>query len=113
MSTVVFPTEAEFISWHDGKCAEHGIPYPGQNAETGEVDTSAQWMTAYAAPLMVDGQLTVTLPDEEVAADPVLSTLQTIEIIYPVPPRGTHDADGNPASVIEVVPPENYQKAVT
>lgn len=113
MSTVVFPSEAEFVTWHDGKCTELGIPYPPQNAETGEVDASAQWMTAYVAPMLVDGQITVTLPDEEVAADPILSTLQVIEVRLPVPPRGDTDADGNPASVIEMVPPERYQKAVT
>lgn len=112
MSTVVFPTEEDFISWHDGKCTELRIPYPATNVETGELDTSAQWMTSYITPVIVDGNLTVTLPDEEVANDPVLSTLQVIEIKYPVPPRGTTDADGNPASDITPVPPDRYAKPI-
>lgn len=112
MSTVVFPTEDDFIAWHSDKCVELRIPYPATNSETGEIDTSAQWMTSYVVPILIDGQFTVTLSDEEVANDPVLSTLQVIEVRLPVPPRGTTDADGNPPSVIEPIPPERYAKAI-
>jgi hypothetical protein len=38
---------ADFDSWHDAACAALGIPHPGFNAATGEVDEDAQWTTAY------------------------------------------------------------------
>lgn len=38
---------AAFDAWHDAAKAALGIPHPGVNAATGEVDESAQWTTEY------------------------------------------------------------------
>lgn len=43
-----------FNAWHNHVCSILGIPYPGRNAVTGEVDESAQWTTAYAEPVIVN-----------------------------------------------------------
>ena len=40
-------TLAAFTAWHDAVCVALGIPYPGQNAASGQIDESAQWTTAY------------------------------------------------------------------
>jgi hypothetical protein len=42
-----WPTEDDFDAWHTSAKAALGIPYPGVNQATGEVDESAQWTTAY------------------------------------------------------------------
>ena len=42
-------TLTAFTAWHDTVCAGLGIPHPGRNAATGEVDEAAQWTTAYTS----------------------------------------------------------------
>ena len=42
-----------FNSWHDAAKTGLGIPYPGRNAATGEIDENAQWTTAYTEPIVV------------------------------------------------------------
>ena len=42
-----------FNAWHADACTALGIPYPGHNAATGEVDENAQWTTAYTEPVVV------------------------------------------------------------
>lgn len=42
-----------FESWHDLAKQALGIPYPGRNAATGEIDEQAQWTTAYTEPTVV------------------------------------------------------------
>lgn len=42
-----WPDLEAFIAWHDAACNALGIPHPGRNAATGEVDVDAQWTTAY------------------------------------------------------------------
>jgi hypothetical protein len=42
-----------FNAWHDAAKVALGIPYPGHNAATGEIDESAQWTTAYTDPIVV------------------------------------------------------------
>lgn len=44
---------ALFEAWHDSAKQELGIPYPGRNAATGEIDEDAQWTTAYTEPIVV------------------------------------------------------------
>jgi hypothetical protein len=111
MSTVQFADMAAYTTWHDGKCAELGIPYPGYNGESGDPAITSQWTTAYVAPLVIDGYHTVTLDDETIAADPVLSTLPTM-VIRRGAPGSDVDENGDPVSVIEVVPPEQYEKSL-
>lgn len=42
-----------FNGWHDAVKIALGIPYPGRNAGTGEIDESAQWTTSYTEPILV------------------------------------------------------------
>jgi len=44
---------AAFDAWHDAACAALGIPHPGRNAATGEIDEDAQWTIAYTEPTVV------------------------------------------------------------
>lgn len=48
-----WPSLADFDAWHTTVCTALGIPHPGRNAETGEIDESAQWTTAYTAAVEV------------------------------------------------------------
>jgi len=66
---VVFSDEAGFRAFHDRACADLGIPYPGENAATGETDRDAQWTTAYVDPWVdVDGTIKALVRDEDVTA---------------------------------------------
>jgi len=42
-----------FNTWHVDACTALGIPYPGHNAATGEIDEQAQWTTAYTESIVV------------------------------------------------------------
>lgn len=42
-----------FNAWHDAAKLALGIPHPGRNAATGEIDESAQWTTAYTEAIVV------------------------------------------------------------
>lgn len=42
-----------FNAWHGIAKSALGIPYPGRNAATGEIDEYAQWTTAYTEPIVV------------------------------------------------------------
>lgn len=53
-------SKALFDSWHEAAKAFLGIPYPGRNLATGEIDENAQWTTAYTEP--------VVLADDDVRA---------------------------------------------
>lgn len=110
--TVAFANEGDFTSWHDGKCTELGIPFPGVNGATGEPDPAAQWTQAAAAPRVIDGYWTVTLTPEQIAADSTLKGLEVLTVKYPSEPGSPTDENGNPVSVIEVVPPELYYKEI-
>jgi hypothetical protein len=48
-----WPSLAAFDAWHDNACAALGIPRPGHNAATGQLDKAAQWTTAYTDPVVV------------------------------------------------------------
>jgi len=53
-----------FDPWHADACAALGIPHPGRNAATGELDEAAQWTTAYTSPVTTEaGVLAVVEPD--------------------------------------------------
>ena len=43
----LWPTKADFDTWHDTVCTALSIPHPNRNAATGEIDDNAQWTTAY------------------------------------------------------------------
>lgn len=56
----LWDSSASFELWHEAAKAFLGIPYPGRNSATGEIDENAQWTTAYTGP--------VVLADDDVRA---------------------------------------------
>jgi hypothetical protein len=48
-----WPDEQSFDAWHTAACNALGIPHPGYNEATGELDPDAQWTTAYTQPIKV------------------------------------------------------------
>lgn len=42
-----------FDAWHDAAKLALGIPHPGRNQKTGEIDEQAQWTTAYTDAIVV------------------------------------------------------------
>lgn len=66
-----WPSLPAFDSWHADAMTEQGIPHPNRNAETGEVDESAQWTVAYTSPvLVVDDDVRARVQPEVAAAVP-------------------------------------------
>lgn len=107
--TVAFPNEGDFHSWHDIECAKYGIPFPGHNGATGEPEVTSQWTTAVIEPRVIDGYWTITVTQEQIDADATLKALEVLTVKYPAEPGGDTDANGQPISIIEVVPPESFQ----
>jgi hypothetical protein len=81
MPYVMFGTQEEFLLWHEQKCLELGIPRPGKNANSGVLDVNACWTIAYIEPVYVKGGVAVSLPQEEIDADPRLARLPLVEPI--------------------------------
>jgi hypothetical protein len=77
--TVAFANAGDFGAWHDAKCAELGIPYPGYDHE-GAPALDAAWTTSAAIPWSVDGYVCVTLPPEVIAADATLKSLEVMTV---------------------------------
>jgi hypothetical protein len=60
-----------FNAWHAAACQELGIPHPGRNAATGEVDEDAQWTTAYTeATVVADDDVRAVVEDDVAALVP-------------------------------------------
>ena len=53
MMWYLWDSSASFDLWHETAKAFLGIPYPGRNSATGEIDENAQWTTAYTEPLVL------------------------------------------------------------
>lgn len=63
-------SRSAFDAWHDAVCAALGIPHPGLNAATGEIDEDAQWTTAYVEPtVLADNDVRCFLPDFHAEAE--------------------------------------------
>jgi hypothetical protein len=58
---------AAFTAWHDAACAALGIPHPGNNAATGELDPDAQWTTAYTNAVQVGADDVRAVVEDDVA----------------------------------------------
>lgn len=43
----------EFERWHRDTCVLLGLPKPGRNLATGEVEPDAQWTTKYTEPVFI------------------------------------------------------------
>jgi hypothetical protein len=63
---VAFTDAAAFAAFHDAACADHGIPHPGRNAATGDVDPAAQWTTAYVDPVDDAGTIKANVTADDV-----------------------------------------------
>lgn len=101
MGTVQFPDEKSYHTWHDAKCAELKIPHPG--FVDGELALGNQWTVAWVEPQKIDGQLCVTLTDDEIADDKTLVALPAVDTVgkqlaksdvvfeKPLPAKWTHE----------------------
>jgi hypothetical protein len=74
MIWVEFVDEVAFHTYHDAACADHGIPYPGRNSETGEIMVDAQWTTAWISPIDDHGIIKANVPDADVSLYNLTST---------------------------------------
>lgn len=63
-----WPSLAAFNDWHAAAMTNQGIPHPGRNAATGEVDEMAQWTTAYTEATVVAADDVRARVQPEVAA---------------------------------------------
>lgn len=66
----LWPSLESFNTWHDEACVALGIPHPGFNAVTGEVDTEAQWTTAYTTAIETDRGWIAVVEDDVAAMVP-------------------------------------------
>jgi hypothetical protein len=62
---VEFSDEAAFNAWHDQKCADLGLPRPGERQSDGAVVLDAQWTTAYVQPVLDGGTIKAFLPEAD------------------------------------------------
>lgn len=62
-------TVGAFDAWHATVCAALGIPHPGRNAATGEIDDDAQWTTAYTSVTEVAADDWRAVVEDDIAAD--------------------------------------------
>lgn len=61
-------SRTEFDAWHATVCTGLGIPHPGVNVATGEVDPDAQWTTAYTDVVEVAADDWRAVVEDEIAA---------------------------------------------
>jgi hypothetical protein len=78
-----------FTVWHTAACAELGIPHAGFNAATGELDTDAQWTTAYTDPAVV------AVDDVRAVVEPHVAALVPDGLGVPCDPPPAPDEDSS------------------
>jgi hypothetical protein len=78
---------ASFTVWHTAACAALGIPHPGNNAATGDLDEAAQWTTAYTDPVVV------TADDVRAVVEPDVAELVLDGLGVPCDPPPAPDDD--------------------
>ena len=100
MTWAAFTDPAAFVAFHDAACADHGIPHPGRNGATGEVDPAAQWTTAYTNPVDDHGTIKAAVADEDVTTYGLTTT--TAPVYF--------DADGLPVPDPPTVPAWEWHK---
>lgn len=44
----------DFFAWHKDTCVLLGLPRPGRNVLTGEIDATAEWTTSYTTAFIID-----------------------------------------------------------
>lgn len=85
-----WPDEASFNAWHSTVCTGLGIPHPGVNEATGEVDLDAQWTTAYTQ------AVEVTPTDWRAVVEPAVATVYTNGLGTPSDPPPTPEPEVTP-----------------
>ena len=81
----LWPDLAAFDAWHTVTCGLLGIPHPGRNAATGELDPDAQWTTAYTQPVEV------TATDWRAVVEPDIAALNPNGLGTPCDPPPAPD----------------------
>lgn len=62
----------DFNIWHDIVCYKKGIPHPGMNLETGEIEEESQWTTSYTKVMEINSNdWRAIVEDDVVDLDPV------------------------------------------
>lgn len=87
-----FANRETFDTWHDAACDAAGLPRPGRNAATGEVEPDAAWTVALVdGQEQDDGSVTAEVPDEWALAMPA-------GVVAADPPEVTNplSTDGEP-----------------
>ena len=79
--------QAAFTVWHTAACAALNIPHAGNNAATGELDTDAQWTTAYTNPVVV------AVDDVRAVVEPQVAELVPTGLGEPSNPPPAPDID--------------------
>lgn len=82
-----WPDEQLFNAWHTAACTALGIPHPGFNEATGEVDETAQWTTAYTA------TVEVSPTDWRAIVEPAVAALIPDGLGVPCDPPPSPDPD--------------------
>jgi hypothetical protein len=83
-----WPDLTAFTVWHTAACVVLGIPHAGVNAATGELDTDAQWTTAYTDPTVVAAD------DVRAVVEPDVATMVPERLGVPCDPPPAPDLDG-------------------
>jgi hypothetical protein len=66
----LWSTLAAFNEWHEAAKLELGLPRPGVNQATGEVDQDAEWTLVCAAGVETENGVVAFLSDDVAAAAP-------------------------------------------
>jgi hypothetical protein len=82
-----WPDLPSFDAWHAAACTAVGIPHPGYNEATGEVDPDAQWTTAYTA------VVEVAADDWRAIVEPAVAALIPDGLGVPCDPPPAPDID--------------------
>ena len=80
-----WPDLQSFDAWHTVTCTMLGIPHPGHNAATGELDPDAQWTTAYTT------AVEVTADDWRAVVEPDIAALNPDGLGQPCDPPPAPD----------------------
>jgi hypothetical protein len=82
-----WPDLDAFTVWHTAACDALGIPHAGFNAATGQLDTDAQWTTAYT------NAVTVAADDVRAVVEPDVAELVPEGLGVPCDPPPTPDIE--------------------
>lgn len=96
-------------AFHNQACKTAGIPYPGENQATGELEFDAQWTTAYASPVDDGGIRKVLVSDADAKSYGLVATKAPT---FPNPYLGETGTKPVPVKVEKPVPTDKLDIAV-